>query len=304
MESTVKALSYIGFRSPNANEWTTFGPEVLGAELAEPGSDGAVRLRVDTAAARIIIHPGERDEHAYFGWDVGDAAALDAVTERVRQAGIAVHDDGLARDERQVDGLVAFTDPFGFRHELTHGLAELGPFVPGRPMAGFVTGDGGLGHTVLIVPDVDAAFAFYRDVLGFTLTDFVGQGGQLVFLHCNPRHHTLALAGGRGMVGVHHLMLEVRSLDDVGVALDIVQERSLPIAMSLGRHTNDLMTSFYVRTPSGFEIEYGTGGRLVDDATWTVRDYDSGSLWGHRPPATGSLRPGVIRRFEPVASTS
>ena len=40
--------------------------------------------------------------------------------------------------------------------------------------------------------------------------------------------------------------------------------------MTLGRHTNDLMTSFYVRTPSGFEIEYGTGGLVVDDDTWQV----------------------------------
>ena len=40
--------------------------------------------------------------------------------------------------------------------------------------------------------------------------------------------------------------------------------------MTLGRHTNDLMTSFYVRTPSGFEIEYGTGGLVVDDDTWEV----------------------------------
>ena len=55
--------------------------------------------------------------------------------------------------------------------------------------------------------------------------------------------------------------------------------------MTLGRHTNDRMTSFYVRTPSGFEIEYGTGGLLVDDATWVVRPYDAGSVWGHKPPA-------------------
>ena len=58
--------------------------------------------------------------------------------------------------------------------------------------------------------------------------------------------------------------------------------------MSLGRHTNDLMTSFYVRTPSGFEIEYGTGGRLIDDDTWKVGAYDAQSLWGHRPPPGGA----------------
>jgi hypothetical protein len=64
------------------------------------------------------------------------------------------------------------------------------------------------------------------------------------------------------------------------------------------------MTSFYVRTPSGFEIEYGTGGRLIDDATWTIGAYDAQSLWGHRLPEGGPLRPQVITRFEPAATAT
>ena len=32
------------------------------------------------------------------------------------------------------------------------------------------------------------------------------------------------------------------------------------------------MVSFYVRTPGGFDIEYGTDGQLVDDATWITRE--------------------------------
>jgi hypothetical protein len=97
----------------------------------------------------------------------------------------------------------------------------------------------------------------------------------------------------------HHLMLEVRSIDDVGTALDEVNAQGIPLAMGLGRHPNDLMTSFYVRTPSCFEIEYGTGGRVVDDETWVVGEYDVQSLWGHKPPAGGSLFPGILRPFEP-----
>ena len=50
---------------------------------------------------------------------------------------------------------------------------------------------------------------------------------------------------------------------------------------ALGRHANDEMVSFYVRTPGGFDIEYGTGGRLVDDATWVCRETTAVSLWGH-----------------------
>jgi 2,3-dihydroxybiphenyl 1,2-dioxygenase len=300
----INALSYIGFRSPNFEDWASFGPEVLGAQLAPRGADGAVRLRVDGADARIAVHPGERDEVAYLGWDVGDQAGLEAVTAAIRRAGMQVDDDRAAAEDRHVAALAVFVDPFGFRHELTYGLADGGPFVPGRPISGFVTGDGGLGHVVLIVPDLDRARALFCDVLGFKVSDTIDQGVPITFLHCNARHHTVAIAGGRGLVGVHHLMLEVGSLDDVGAALDIAIARDLPLVMSLGRHTNDLMTSFYVRTPSGFEIEYGTGGRLIDDATWTVEAYDAQSLWGHRPPPGGAPRPRLITRHEPAASAS
>jgi hypothetical protein len=77
-------------------------------------------------------------------------------------------------------------------------------------------------------------------------------------------------------------MLETQTLDDVGTALDLAARSGAPLATTLGRHTNDQMVSFYVVTPSGFEVEYGWGGRLVDDATWVVQRHDRGGLWGHK----------------------
>jgi extradiol dioxygenase len=286
----ITALGYIGFVSPNADQWRTFGPDVLGAELASDGPDGAVRLRVDDAAARIVIHPGSTDDLAYLGWLVDD---LDATVAAVEAAGLPV-----TREE-----VASFTDPFGFHHQLVTHVETGPPFRPSRPMSGFVTSAQGLGHAVLIVPDLAAAEQFYTTTLGFKVSDTIEAGFTLRFLHCPgraARHHTLALGAVPGMVGIHHLMLEVRSIDDVGAALDIVNEREIPLAMSLGRHTNDHMTSFYVRTPSGFEIEYGTGGRLVDDDTWTIDRYNATSTWGHKPPATGPLPPGIVRPFEPA----
>lgn len=77
-------------------------------------------------------------------------------------------------------------------------------------------------------------------------------------------------------------MLQVQSIDDLGVAYDLCQDHGVPINRGLGRHTNDHMVSFYVRTPSGFEVEYGWGARTVDDRTWQVQMHHSGSIWGHR----------------------
>jgi extradiol dioxygenase len=239
-----RSLSYIGFVSPTADEWRAFGPEVLGAELAPDGPDGAVRLRVDGAAPRIIVHPGEADDLAYLGWDVGDAASLAAVAQRAEEAGLDVQrGDAELAQRRGVGEVAAFTDHFGFRHELSYGLHDGGVFTPGRPMAGFVTGEQGLGHVVLIVPDRPAAERFLTEVLGLRVSDSVESGMSVRFFHCPghaARHHTVAVAGVPGRAGFHHLMLEVTNLDDVGTALDIVNARKIPLAMSLGRHTNDL----------------------------------------------------------------
>ena len=297
----IRSLSYIGFESPNAEKWLEFGPEILGLELAGRGPDGAVRLRVDDAAWRITVHPGARDDLAYLGWCVGGPEDFEHAIVALEKHGFEVtRGDAALAALRAVAGLAWFLDPFGFRHEISWGLLERpATFRPGRPLTGFVTGDGGLGHAVLMVPDLARAEQFYTEVLGFRLSDRIDGGLSIRFFHCNGRHHTLAFAAVPGMVGMHHLMLEVASLEDVGKALDLCNARKIPLAMTLGTHTNDRMTSFYVRSPSGFEVEYGFGGRVVDDATWVVGSYDAQSVWGHKQPEQ-PLVPGIIRPFDPA----
>lgn len=297
----IRSLAYLGFTSPAAPKWTSFGPDVLGAQVvaASDDEDGLVRLRIDDAAWRLAIHPGETNDVAYIGWDVGGAPELAAAVDGLTRAGFdLVEGDPGLHEQRGVDGLAWFTDPFGFRHELTYGQRDgAEPFTPGRELdGGFVTGAGGMGHIVLMVPDFDAANDFFVDTLGFSHSDDVEMGVQVRFLHCNPRHHTLAFTAVPGMVGLHHLMLEVEQPNDVGRAYDIVNEKSLPLAMTLGRHTNDEMFSFYVRTPSGFEIEYGSGGRLMNlDEPEPAGLFDAQSIWGHRPPEE-RLFPGILRK--------
>jgi 3,4-dihydroxy-9,10-secoandrosta-1,3,5(10)-triene-9,17-dione 4,5-dioxygenase len=141
-----------------------------------------------------------------------------------------------------------------------------------------------MGHVVIPAADSAAALAFYAGVLGFRLRDTMEFGSPpmtMRFLGCNPRHHSLALAPIAAPSGLVHLMVEVATLDDVGRALDRCVRRGGKLSASLGRHANDLMTSFYVRTPGGFDIEYGTGGLQVDDATWVARRTGAISLWGH-----------------------
>ena len=295
----IDSLAYIGFTSPDWQAWKAFGPNILGLELADD-DDQVVRLRNDDAAWRIAVHAGPANDVAYIGWSVKDPAAMAATVGRLRDYGITVTEGSpeLAVD-RRVTALAWFHDPFGFRHELVYGQeVTVGSFRPGRPGISFVTGDEGLGHGVLIVPDFDAATRFFVDVLGFQVSDDIDDGITVRFLHCNRRHHSLAFTAVPGVRGFHHLMLEITDPRQVEAAWDRVRVQGLPVAMTLGKHTNDEMYSFYVRTPAGFEIEYGSGGKLIDTTRpWVPEHFDAMSSWGNERPAA-PLFPGILTATE------
>ena len=139
-----------------------------------------------------------------------------------------------------------------------------------------------IGHAELFTPTPEESLRFFVDVLGFRVSDDIDMGISLRFLHCNSRHHSLAFAAlPQAARRLHHIMLQTNSLDDVGAAYYLCQNLQVPIMMHLGRHTNDHMVSFYLRTPSGFAVEYGWGAREVDDRTWQVQAHTSASIWGH-----------------------
>jgi extradiol dioxygenase len=295
---SVRSLGYLAVASPRAKDWLEFGPDVLGMQVVEAGSGSdAVRLRMDDAAHRITVHSGEHDRLLHLGWDVGDEDSLLSFADACDRGALPYRratDAELA--DRGVIDMLWVVDPAGFRHELYYGQDQLlKTFHPGRPLGGFVTGEQGLGHAVLVVPDLAEADRFARDVLGMRQSDQITAPFDLRFYHCNPRHHSLALGGVPGTRGLHHVMVQLADFDDVGVAYDECQRRGLPIAMTLGRHVNDRMVSFYVRTPSGFEVEYGWGALEVDES-WRLARYDRTSVWGHHATP---LPPGAV---EPVGA--
>ncbi len=82
--------------------------------------------------------------------------------------------------------------------------------------------------------------------------------------------------------GIVHLMIEVEPTPTTsGLCLDRALRRKVPMSATLGRHVNDLMLSFYMKTPGGFDIEFGCEGRQVHDDDWVARESTAVSLWGH-----------------------
>jgi len=278
----VQALGYAGFGSAALDDWRQFGTGLVGLQAVERGNS-LLAFRMDDRKQRIVIDRAMQDGARFFGWEVADAGALDALAARLEAAGIEVTAEPRAlADARRVHALISFHDPAGNRLEVFYG-AEIDdtPFRPGRSISGFRTGPLGLGHAVLTVENIDPMMSFYVDVLGFGLSDYIEKPFRAYFFHVNCRHHSLAMIE-TGRNGMHHLMVELFSLDDVGQAYDIALTQQDRVNVTLGRHTNDLMTSFYAKTPSSFMMECGWGGREIDPATWQPVEMHHGpSLWGH-----------------------
>ncbi|EGX57324.1 glyoxalase/bleomycin resistance protein/dioxygenase [Streptomyces zinciresistens K42] len=282
--SRIESLGYLVVRGP-LDRWKDFGTTVLGAQHVPGPDESTAMFRTDDRAFRLVVQDGPAGPDALraIGFEVATPQALDALAADLAGRGADVREDPDLARARRVQRLITFQDGDGFVIEAFVGQeSSKEPFVSPRGVS-FVCGDLGLGHVFLFTSDAVKSAAFYQDVLGFRLSDTVAMGdNEAYFLHCNPRHHTAAFGSFDGVPpGIGHLMIEVGTLEQVGRALDLVQNSPYPVQMSMGEHTNDRMTSFYVVTPSGFAIEYGYDGLLVDDATWKVGRHDAGSVWGH-----------------------
>ncbi len=285
----VRGLAYIVAEAVDPAQWVGFGTGVLG--MSATSTSAGVALKMDERDARIFVVSGPTNRYLASGWEVADHAAFQSALVTLRRAEVAV--EAASAEEaaaRHATGLARFRDPSGNRHELVWGFrAGFARLISPQGVARFVTGDLGLGHTVLPAPGFDRTLAFFTDVLGFGVADWMvhrpapgAPAQRIYFLHCNNgRHHSLALFEGEVPGGCVHMMVELDSIDELGRAYDRMLQNNVKLMASLGRHTNDRMISFYMATPSGFAMEVGTGGLVVDWSRHIAFESTTVSLWGH-----------------------
>jgi len=289
----IKSMGYVRVASTDLAAWELFAEKVLGLVRAQGPTEGNLYYRIDEVSARLVVFPSDVDQLDSVGWEVADHAALDAARDHLKNADVEFEEgtsDELA--ERRVQELIRFRDPFDNVFELFHGITYERKEAVTPYGQRFVTGDQGMGHVVIPVTDDVEALRFYTKTLGFRLRDSMSMPGEFVgkpagtkvwlrFLGVNPRHHSLAFLPMANPAKCVHIMLEVERLDDVGRALERVRRYKAPLSATLGRHMNDQMVSFYVRSPGGFDIEFGTDGLQVDDDRWVARESTAVSYWGH-----------------------
>ncbi|MBR2171073.1 VOC family protein [Sphingopyxis sp.] len=288
----IRSLAYVVVDTADVEAWRAYAEQVLGMQAID--HEGGLRLRMDERPFRMLIRKGDAEQFHAAGLVYPDKAAFDTGIARLRDAGVAIEpaSEDEAKDRHVVE-FVRCTDPSGNRLELGWGrVVDGNPFVSPAGVSEFITGEMGMGHVVFPAAKLAETRAFYIDLLGFGDTDEMRvymQGGPddpglgMHFLHCdNVRHHTVALAEFPVPSGLVHMMVEVPGLDDVGRALDRAKAANVHISSSLGKHMNDKMVSFYMRSPGGFDIEYGFGGIQPDWTSFTPTISLKEDEWGHQ----------------------
>ena len=295
----VRSLGYVVIETRDLRRWEEFATEVLGVMPQQAPRDDVLLFRIDDRPFRMWIQQGEKDTFTAAGWELSSKEEYQETIAALRAAGHRVEEGDKAEAmARHVTEMARTCDPAGNAMELFYGrFQDCEAFASPIGVSGFVTGpngDMGLGHIVLCAPNFDETHRFYRDFLGFSDTDRAsfplpndktGQSAlSFAFLHArNSRHHSLALGQfPKREQGALHMMLEVETIADVGRAYDrAIRNGNVPVAATLGQHVNDKMVSFYMRTPSGFDIEYGCGGLVIDPDSWITTTSLRPSIWGH-----------------------
>ena len=291
--SPVTSLGYVVVTSDAVEAWQQFATGVLGMS-AHQGAGAELLLRMDDRVARLVVAPSSavhREETAkgsfVVGWECPSEADWQRAAEAIEKAGIAI---SPAAETGWYTEAFTCVDPAGVQCEFfyggkvdpaTHFVSPLG--------VSFVTGAQGLGHVTISTPRCRESVGFYGGVLDFQVRETKITGSERAlrwaFLSPSAREHSIAVMDTGRDGQLMHILIEVADLDSVGRAMDRCLDGAAPMSVSLGRHWNDEMVSFYVRTPSGFDVEYGYGGRKVDAAEWAQRAQGGSgavSLWGHR----------------------
>ncbi|MDF3281040.1 VOC family protein [Gordonia sp. N1V] len=296
MTPEVTSLGYLVITAEDLPAWREFAESILGLQVTgspDGTDDDALYLRVDERSWRIAVEPGSNGGVVGIGLEVSTREALDSLRKRLANSGTQITEVPELAARRGVLDVFTALDPSGHPIEFFYGAkSDREPFVSPRG-AHFVTGTQGLGHIVLFVDDHEKTREFYVNTLGFRVSDMLMMGPDCSFTSPNPRHHTVAFVALPGVEpALQHLMLEVDEIDAVGRALDRVVDNDVPLSLTLGRHTNDHMLSFYCESPSGVKVEYGYGGMLVG-GDHTTGHFDAASVWGHRPPPGAEVMDGL-----------
>lgn len=288
-------MGYAVIESNKLKEWKTFLQQGLGLHFnAGPKLINELSFRMDDHAKRLIVQKGKSEDFVALGWQVKDQKTLDIILGRLAERDIAVEKSTQAEAEQR--GVKQFWRIVGPKKQNIELFVEAN--FSDEPLnmltSSFVTGDAGMGHVAITSRKPVKMQRFWQEIFDARVSDYIEQviSGvtlDITFLRLNERHHSVAIATTREVAldpirtKVQHMNLQGASLDDLSNAFQRCKQLGYEMAHEIGQHPNDKELSFYVISPSGFEIELGWAPLVVDEKKWQTTKYFAISSWGHKP---------------------
>lgn len=288
-EFPVIALRSVELGTPDLAASVDFYTRVWGLDVVAEVGDKIFLAATGDDFHVLELKQSDRAELRKISFRVGTAEALASLFAKTIAAGCTVQReigraDGPAGGERFV-----VREPQGSVLEFVYGdRRKQGRVVPNRP--------GRLAHVNINGTQIEPLSEFYRDVLGFRLTD---RSKLMAFLRCNDDHHAIVLAEAP-VNGLNHVAFLMPDLESVMRGSGRVVDHGYPIGWGVGRHgPGDNVFAYFV-DPQGVVIEYTAEVLQVDDSyrargpeewVWPPGRTDH---WGIAPPKSDACKKAQI----------
>ncbi|MEG3089080.1 VOC family protein [Sphingomonas sp. PB4P5] len=255
--SRVTDIRYIGYAMPDLEAEARFYSDVWGLQPV-PSQDGMVYFKAqgDDEHHVVRLRQDETMRIDVIGLATDSRSSVDALHDNVVAAGCRVI--FAPRDLATAGGGYGFRffSPDGLPFEVSSDVAS----GDRRDMARWDAVPQKISHIVLHSPDHKAMVQFFIDVLGFKLSDWLGD--FMAFLRCNEAHHRIAFLPGPPCL--NHVAYDVLTVDDMMRGINRLRKQGTNILWGPGRHTAGNNTFSYFTTPGGFAVEYTSELEDVD----------------------------------------
>ncbi len=233
----------------------------------------------------IVLRQDHERKTDLVGFSASSREDVEALFGQVIAAGMKIISEPGPLDEPAGGYGFRFFDPDGRALQIACDQQQ-------RPSRQLARGEAipiGISHVVFHSPDHKALADFYQQVLGFRLSDWIGE--FMVFLRCNSAHHRLAILPGPP--ALNHIAFDVSSVDEMMRGLARMHENEIKLSWGPGRHTAGNNTFSYFITPNGNVVEYTSDLEEVDEAAWVVTTYEAKpsitDQWGTGRIITGNI---------------
>lgn len=271
----IKAIGHVGLQVPDLAESVRWATTVMG--LREVVREGGTAYLTHGGVHHSLQYVQARETALdHVALEAQDERALHELRERLAKEGVRIISE--RPEERGIEQAIRFQGPEGHVFEVFSGMAGDQPRHTGSGVQ-----PSKFGHLMLKSEDTRATRGFLERVLGFRLSDDVGDG-TLLFLRCNADHHGIGIT--KGGEGLHHYAWEVESLAFLGQLGDVLEKNGGRFLWGPGRHGAGGNLFTYHLDPAGCVVEYYADMiKIYDEASykpgrWVMSDYRFANLWG------------------------